>query len=90
MATKTLKENKQKGKNALCTRSLKDRITDSGSVGHGSIPCGCTLITYFKTPKNLFFQHFLMIIDILKHCNMLTTRAEIRGGQKAMELTTLS
>lgn len=25
-----------------CTRSLKDRITDSGSVGHGSIPCGCT------------------------------------------------
>ena len=24
------------------TRSLKDRITDSGSVGHGSIPCGCT------------------------------------------------
>ena len=28
--------------NAVCTRSLKDRITDSGSVGHGSIPCGCT------------------------------------------------
>ena len=27
----------------LCIRSLMDRITDSGSVGHGSIPCGCTL-----------------------------------------------
>ena len=30
----------------FCTRSLKDRITDSGSVGLGSIPNGCTPLSY--------------------------------------------
>ncbi len=38
----------------ICLRSLKDRITDSGSVGPGSIPSGGTLK---KSDSSLFFLY---------------------------------
>lgn len=49
----------------LSTRSLKDRITDSGSVGHGSIPCGCTLINHVNNRCYVSIALLTMPDDVL-------------------------